>query len=110
MDIFTRVSVKNSIQSDKISLPSELWKTIIEYNYDEDSHSGFGSILPYRVVNKAFSQMVLESIKKVRISVIVNNNINNPISNLKRQKVNDVICDCKKLQSLHMSVSGFLAP
>jgi hypothetical protein len=80
-----------------ISLPSESWKTILDYNYDENKEHGFGSILPYRAVNKAFCQLVLECIKKVTISI----DIDNPVSDLRIQKVTDVICGCKRLQSLH---------
>jgi hypothetical protein len=63
----------------------------------EDKNSG--SILPYRAINKIFCELILQSIKEIKLSIA------SPSSYLKRQKINDVICSCKGLRILHMSFS-----
>jgi hypothetical protein len=102
MDIATAVSIKNSVESKKISLPLDSWKIIIEYLHDENSEDGFGSILPHCAINKFFGKMILECITKVKITI----DHGHFYSLLKWQKVNDIICRCKGLRSLHISVRG----
>jgi hypothetical protein len=103
MTIITRASAKNSLQLQKISLPSDVWKMILEYHYGGNSTAcGFRSIFSYRLVSKTFGLMVLDCIKKVRITITVNTSI----FDLEGQRVIDLISDCKKLQSLHLSLSN----
>jgi hypothetical protein len=97
------VSIKNSVESKKISLPFDSWKSIIEYLHDEDSEDGFGSILPYCAIDKSFSKLILECITKVKITI---DHSPYSYSLLKWQKVNDIICRCKGLCSLYISVRG----
>jgi hypothetical protein len=108
-----------------ISLPSDSWKIIIEYlnrkdlgpimtlGRDRGCWFGFGSILPYRAINKMFSNMILECIKEVKIVLDHSMNLREVIgfdkgSNnycLKKwQNVFNAICGCKELRSLHVSV------
>jgi hypothetical protein len=105
MDNTTATSFKNSVELRKISLPFDSWKIIIEYLNDEDSKDGFGSTLPYRAINKLFSKMILECIRKVKITIDARWGDSSG-SILKRQKVNDTICRCKGLRSLHISIIG----
>jgi hypothetical protein len=95
MDNLSLVEYESSFESKKISLPDELWKIVIEYLYDEDCEYGFGSILPYRAINKMFSCSVSESIKKVRFILE---------TNLKQKKINNTIFGCNGLRSLHVSL------
>jgi hypothetical protein len=108
-----------------ISLPSDSWKIIIEYlnrkdlgpimtlGRDRGCWFGFGSILPYRAINKMFSNMILECIKEVKIVLDHSMNLREVIgfdkgSNnyfLKKSlNIFNVICGCKELRSLHVSV------
>jgi hypothetical protein len=103
MTIITRASAKNSVQSQKISLPSDVWKMILEYHCGGNSTAcGFRSIFPYRLVNKTFGKLVLDCIKTDRIII----NVNTSIFDLEGQRVIHLVCDCKKLQSLHLSLSN----
>jgi hypothetical protein len=69
MEIPTAVTIKNSADATKISLSTDLWKIVIEYldNQYISRDDEFRSILPYRMINKTFSEIVLECIKEVRI-------------------------------------------
>jgi hypothetical protein len=99
-----------------ISLPFDSWKIIIQYlnSKDRGYWFGFGSILSYRAINKMFSNMISECIREVKI--VLNHSMNlrelrgfNKGSNnyflKKRQNIFNVICGCKELRSLHISVT-----
>jgi hypothetical protein len=108
MDIPTVVSVKSSVELIKISLPFDSWKIVFEYLNDENSEGGFGLILPCRTINKNFSKMVLECIRAVKITINYFQEGcrgDSSCSILKRQKINDVICRCKGLRSLHILIN-----
>jgi len=116
MDISSVIYTENT----GISIPSDSWKIVIEYlngkdrNYeDDDDWFGFGSILPYRAISKLFSNMILECIKEVKIVLDHSMNLKEVIgfdkgnSNYflkKMQSIFNVICGCKELRSLHVSV------
>jgi hypothetical protein len=101
----TAISFKNSVELKKISLPFDSWKIIIEYLNDEDSKGGIGSILPYRAIDTFFSKMILECITKMKITIDYNNC---SYALLIWQKVNDIICRCKGLRSLHLSITKWV--
>lgn len=64
MEISTAITT-NSPKN--ISISFDLWKVIIEYLNDEDCGGGYGSILLFREANRAFSTIILECIREVRI-------------------------------------------
>jgi hypothetical protein len=108
MDIPTAVSSKTSVEPKNILLPCDLWKIVIEYlgcgfGYNDDNFGyKFGSILPYSAINKMFDQMIFECITEVKISI-------DSEANYIPTVVNDIICDCKKLRGLRISVTGVLS-
>jgi hypothetical protein len=49
--------------------PFDVWRIIIEYLDDGNLGCGYRSLLPYRTIDKTFSETILECIKEVRIIV-----------------------------------------
>jgi hypothetical protein len=108
MDLST-VIYENTV----VSLPADSWKIIIEYLNEKDCGSGFGSIFSYRAINKMFFDMIFECIREVKININYSMNLrestglyqgSNNYLLKKRQKINNIICGCKGLRSLHISV------
>mmetsp|Transcript_11907 Transcript_11907/g.11570 ORF Transcript_11907/g.11570 Transcript_11907/m.11570 type:complete len:210 (+) Transcript_11907:204-833(+) len=119
--------MSNSTDSKKMSISSDLWKTIIEFLNDEKILCGFGSILPYRAINKTLSNIILESIREVRINILSERNsycsakilkilLSRPLSlrslmismkvKISDRSVYDLVCGCKELRSLHIYVAS----
>jgi hypothetical protein len=91
-----------------MSIPNDLWKVIIEYINDGNLGGGFGSILPYREINKSFRNIILECVKEVRIQYsnqwIVSLPSSNPVNSVLR-RMNILLSRPQSLQKLNIITS-----
>jgi hypothetical protein len=93
----TPITIESSGNPTKIFIAFDLWKIIIENLYDENVGGEFGSILPYRLINKTFGDMILQCIGEVRITISRKTKIN---STLKMKILNVLLSQPLSLQKL----------